>query len=457
MAATQGGRPSLWRNGDFVRLWMGQTVSRMGSEVSLVAIPFTAVVVLGVNAFQAGLLGTFEFLPFLLIGLPAGAVVDRMRRRRILIAADVGRTLALGSIPVAAALGHLTLAQLYVAAMLSGVLTVFFDVAYQSYLPALVEGDELVDGNAKLELSSSAALLSGPSIGGALVSILGAPKAIAADAASYVWSVVFLVLIRRREPPPERGRAPGEDRTPLRTEIAEGLRYVLGHRLLRPIAMCTGTWNLFGHMSVAVYVLFAVHDLGLGAAAVGVIFSVSAVGTLVGAALCSRITDRLGVGRATLVAVMTSPSAFLIPLATSATAYPLLIGAGVIGTFSGTVYNVNQVSLRQGITPRRLLGRLNATMRFVVWGTIPIGSLIGGILGTVIGLRATMAVSAAGCSLAVLWVLFSPVPAVRRIEDELHPERRRELEAEARGGSTLGAGVPETPAGLAEEAVLPHA
>ena len=448
---------SLWRNQDFLRLWVGQTVSRVGSEVSLVAIPFTAVVVLGVDAFQAGLLGTMEFLPFLLVGLPAGAVVDRMRRRRILIAADAGRALALGSVPLAAMTGHLSLLQLYAVALIAGVLTVFFDVAYQSYLPSLVEAGALVDGNSKLELSNSAAALSGPSIGGALVTLLGAPRAIAADAASYVWSVAFLLLIRRREPEVARSTVPRDQRTALRTEIAEGLRYVLGHRLLRPIAFCTGSWNLFGHIGFPVFVLFAVRDLGLGAGAVGVIFSVGAVGNLLGAAVCSRITGRIGIGRAVLYSQALTPSAFLIPLAVHDTAIPLLIAAGVLSTFSGTIYNINQVSLRQGITPRRLMGRLNATMRFIVWGTIPIGSLIGGILGTVIGLRATLVVSAAGQSLVFLWILLSPVPRVQRIEDHLHPERVAELAAQARGAGTVDGGVPALPAGLGEEAALPSA
>jgi MFS family permease len=446
---------SLWRNRDFTRLWIGQTVSEVGSQVSLIAIPFTAVVVLGVSPFQAGLLGTFQFLPFLLVGLPAGAIVDRMRRRAVLITADAGRTLVLGSIPVAASLGHLTLAHLYAAALVSGVLTVFFDVAYQSYLPALVGPSELVDGNGKLELSSSAAMLSGPSLGGALVSLIGAPKAIAADAASYVWSVAFLLLIRRREAPVEQARVPGEDAPSMRSQIAEGLRYVVGHPLLRPIACCTSTWNLFGNMAFAIFVLFAVRDLGMSATTVGIVLSVGALGNLLGAAVVSRVTRRIGVGRTTLVGIFMSPTAFLMPLATSSTAVPLLVASGVAGSFGGVLYNVSQVSLRQGITPTRLLGRLNASMRFIVWGTIPIGSFLGGVLGGTLGLRPTLVIAAVGETLSGGWVLFSPVPRVRRIEDELHPERRAELAAQLQG-DTLDGGIAETPLGLAEEATLPR-
>jgi MFS family permease len=448
------GKPSLWRNQDFRRLWIGQTVSQVGSQVSLVAVPFTAVVVLGVSPFQAGLLGMFEFLPFLLVGLPAGAIVDRLPHRAVLIVSDIGRTLVMGSIPVAAVLGDLTLVQLYIAAFISGVLTVFFDVAYQSYLPALVEPSELVDGNGKLELSRSAATLSGPSLGGALASLIGAPKAIAVDAASYVWSVVFLLRIRRRDVVEKAILAPGEDKASMRSQIGEGLRYVVTHRLLRPIACCTATWNLFGNMTMAIYVLFAVRELGMSATTIGVVLSVGALGNLAGAAVVSRLTQRIGVGKLIVAGVLVSPIAFLVPFATSATAIPFLIAAGVVESFGGVIYNVGQVSLRQGITPSRLLGRLNASMRFIVWGTIPIGSFLGGVLGGTIGLRPTLVVGAMGTTLSAGWVLFSPVPAVQRIEDELHPERRRELES-AFAGDTLDGGVAVTPLGAAEEMTLP--
>ena len=424
----------------------------MGFQVGLVAIPFTAVVVLGVSPFQAGLLGTFEFLPFLLVGLPAGAIVDRVRRRPILIAADIGRTLSLGSIPVVAALGHLTLVQLYAVSLVTGVLTVFFDVAYQSYLPALVEPSQLVDGNGKLELSQSAAMLSGPSLGGALTSVMGAPRAIALTAGGYVWSVIFLLLIRRREPAVQVAEVPGEDPPTIRSQIAEGLRYVVRHPLLRPIACCTSTWNLFGNMAFAIYVLFAVRELGMSATTVGIVLSVGAVGNLIGAAIVSRVTERVGVGRTTVLGLLLSPASVLVPLATHATAVPLLIIAGIGGSLGGVLYNVSQVSLRQGITPTRLLGRLNASMRFIVWGTIPVGSFLGGLAAGTLGLRTTLVIASIGETLAGAWVLFSPVPSVRRIEDALHPERRAEL---ARlQGDTLYGGIAATPLGAYEEAQL---
>src|ERR671935_1242601 len=192
-------RGGLWRHADFLKLWSAQTVSQFGTTVSQVALPLVAVLVLDASAFQVAALGTVEFLPFLLFTLPAGVWVDRLPRRPILVVADLGRACALGSIPLAAAIGHLTLTQLYVAGFVTGTLTVFFDVSYQSYLPSLVERPELVEGNAKLEVSRSAAQIGGPGIGGLLVRAFTAPYAVLADAVSYLGSALFIFAIRRGE------------------------------------------------------------------------------------------------------------------------------------------------------------------------------------------------------------------------------------------------------------------
>src|SRR5213593_4695457 len=249
---------SLWRHPDFMKLWTGETISQLGTQVTLLALPLTAVVILKANAFQVGLLSTLEFLPFILVGLPAGVWVDRLRRRRILIAGDLGRAITLGSIPIAYELHHLTIWQLYAVAFLTGVLTVFFDVSYQAYLPSLVERDQLVDGNAKLEISRSGAQLAGPGLGGLLVQALRAPVAILVDALSYLWSAMWVFLIRKKEPAIER---PPEGHRPMREDIKEGLRYVWRHPLLRPIAFCTGSSNLFSSIYLAILVLFAVRAL----------------------------------------------------------------------------------------------------------------------------------------------------------------------------------------------------
>jgi MFS family permease len=402
----------LWRHADFLKLWAGQTVSVFGDQVGLLALPFLAVLTLQANAAQMGILGAAERAPFLLVGLLAGVWVDRLRRRPILIAADAGRALLFGSIPLAALLGWLTMPYLYLVAFLVGVLTVFFDVAYQSYLPVLVSREQLVEGNSKLEISNSVSMIAGPGLAGALVQLITAPLAILVDAVSFVVSVASLSLIRAPEPAP----AARAERGSIRGEIGEGLQVVLGNRLLRAIAGCTGTSNLFGNVTFAVYVLYATRELGLSPAAIGLIFAALGPGSLLGALLAGGLARRFGLG-ATIVGSIAFGGAMglLVPLTgwLPRLAAPLLVVAWFCWGFAGPVYNINQVSLRQAITPDRLLGRMNATMRFLVWGTMPIGALLGGFLGVTIGLRPTLVVGAVGSLLAFLWVFFSPVRALR--------------------------------------------
>jgi MFS family permease len=406
---------SLWRHPDFLRLWAGQTVSQVGSQISFIAIPLTAVTVLGAGPFQTGLLGTLEFLPFLLFGLPAGVWVDRLPHRPVLIVADVGRMLALASVPAAWALGVLHLPQLYATGFVVGVLTVFFDVAYLSYLPALVEREQLVEGNSKLILTQSTTEVAGPGIGGLLVSLASAPYAVAADAASYAVSVVSLLLIRRSEPP----RQP-RVRTGLRVELLEGLRFVLGHRLLRSIAACTGLHNLFSNVGMAVLFVYAVRDLGLDAGRIGLWFSLGSLGGPLGALLVARLERRLGTGRTIVASAWIGlPSWLLLVLAPRSFPMPFLIASGVVGSLAGVAYNITQVSLRQAITPRHLLGRMNATTRFLIWGTIPLGAFAGGVMGSLIGLRTTLLAAAAGQLLAALPVTLSGVRRLRRVEDAM--------------------------------------
>jgi MFS family permease len=406
---------NLRSHGDFLRLWAGQTVSELGSQVSVVAIPLTAVTVLGGGPFETGLLDALQYLPFLLLGLPAGVWVDRWTRRPVLVAADAGRALALASVPLTWALGRLCMAQLYAVGVAVGVLTVLFDVAYLAYLPALVGRHQLVAGNSRLALTRSSVEVAGPGLGGLLVNLVTAPSAVGADAASYLVSVASLLLIRRREVPP--ARAPGRS---LRGELVEGLRHVLGHPLLRAIAACTALWNLFEHMGMAVLFVYAIRDLGLGPGSIGLWFSLGSLGGPLGAAVAGRLEGRLGTG-ATIAAAawVGAPSWLLLLLAPRGHALPLLVASGVIGSAGGVAYNVTQLSLRQAVTPPRLQGRMNATMRFLVWGTIPAGALAGGVTGTLIGLRATLCVAAGGMVLAALPVSLSGVRALRRIEDAL--------------------------------------
>ena len=405
---------TLRRNRDFMRLWSAQTISQLGTQVTLLALPLTAVLALKATAFQVGLLGTFEFLPFILVGLPAGVWVDRMRRKPILVIGDVGRAVALGSIPVAHWLDVLSMPQLYVVALTTGVFTVFFDVAYQSYLPALVERDEIVEGNAKLEATRSAAQLAGPGLAGLLIGAVQAPVAILADAASFLLSGGLVARIGKPESPPPKP----EHRPRMRSEIAVGLRYVLTHPLLRWIAMCTGLSNLFFTMITALLVLYAVRELGMTPGEIGLVFTLGNAGVLVGALIAGRIARRFGIGHAIAgSAVLFATSPLLIPLAPRSAPIPLLVTAELIFGFTGVVYNINQVSLRQAITPLDMQGRMNATMRFLVWGTMPVGSFVAGVLGNAIGLHETLWIAAIGSCTSFLPVMVRQVRTLERIPD----------------------------------------
>ncbi len=434
-------RRSLWRHPDFLKLWTAETVSQVGTQVTQLALPLVAIVVLVATPFEVALLGTLAFLPFILLGLPAGVWVDRLRRRPILIVGDLGRAILLASIPVAFVAGVLTIWQLYLVAFLVGSLTVFFDVAYQSYLPSLVDREDLVDGNAKLEISRSAAALVGPSLGGILVEWLTASVAILVDAVSYLGSALFIFFIRKHEPEPVHPDvAAGGERPSMRRDIAQGLRYVGGQRQLRLIASSTGISNFFNQFVYALLLVYAVRDLGMSAGVIGIVFAIGNLGWLTAAVTATRIQKRIGLGPAIVLGGATSSlSVLFVAVATPETAAPLLVASGLVGGFGNVVYNVNQVSFRQAITPERMQGRMNATMRFIVWGTIPIGSIIAGGLGTVIGILPTIWIGVIGGAFAMIPLLLAPVRGLRELPAS--PEAWAEAEA-ARLAGGIGPIVP---------------
>ena len=395
----------LWHHRDFRRLWIGETVSQFGSAISTLALPLVAILVLHASTFQVGLLTTLEAIAFLLIGLPAGAWIDRMRYRWVLITNDLIRLVALGSIPLGQALGVLTIGQMYVVALVVSVCTVFFDVAYQSYLPELVERDTLVEGNAKLQASESVAQVAAPAIGGLLIQVLTAPFAVLVDAASFVWSASWVMAIQARVPKPARR----PDRH-LGREINEGLRFVLGDRMLRAIAMCTGSSNLFGAMSGAVVYVLLARTLHLSPGIIGLLTSTAAFGGLLGSLLASRVAARFGQGPTIwIAAAVFGPTGFAAPFLHRNWTLAVYALLEVVMWASSVVYNIAQVSFRQGLCPPELLGRMNATMRFLVWGTMPLGAFIGAVLGSSIGIRPTLLVVAVGSCFCFLPVLFSPL------------------------------------------------
>jgi MFS family permease len=405
--------PGLWRHRDFLLLWSGQSVSELGSAVTLLAVPLVAVVVLHASTFGVGLLSAAETAPFLIIALPAGLVVDRLAKRRLMLGCDLARMVAIGSVPVAAALGVLTLGQLYVVALLAGILTVLFDVAYQSYLPALIRAGQLADGNGKLAVTQSIAQVAGPSAGGGLFGLLRA-GALTADAASFAVSAASLLLIRT--PEPAAAAVTGAARPRLRTEIFAGLSFVLRHPVLRKICACTATANLFSNITFALMIIFLVRVLHVPPGYTGLLIAAGGVGGVLAGVVSGWLARWIGSARIIWVSLLGfgAPS-LLLPLAEPGRRLAFLAVGLAAFSFAAVLYNIAQVSFRQAICPPGLLGRMNAAVRWIVWGTLPLGGLAGGALGTLIGVRPTMWIGMTGSWAAGLWVLFSPLRGMRDV------------------------------------------
>ncbi|MGH6875894.1 MAG: MFS transporter [Rhizomicrobium sp.] len=406
---------SLWKHTDFLKLWSAQTVSAFGDQFTALALPLIAVILLKATAIQMGILTAVERAPFLLLSLFAGVWVDRLPRRPILMISDLGRAMILFSIPLAA-FGHwLSMPQLYLVALLVGVLGVFFDISYQAILPAIVHRKQLVEGNGKLEATRSMARLAGPGLAGAAIQYVSAPAAIVVDAFSFLISGGVIGTMTERE---HHRNQPSK--SPMLAEIRDGLSVVFGNRLLRSLVGCTATANLFSSALFALYILFATRVLALSPAKIGLIFSLGSVSGLLGALGARRLATRFGLGRVIVAAILISGFGMIpVALATPHLALPLLVLASLLSSFGIPVYNINQISLRQAIVPNHLQGRMNATMRFISWGVMPLGSLASGALGGALGLRAGIAIAVAGGSFAFMWVLLSPVRHLRTIPEQV--------------------------------------
>lgn len=409
-------RGVLWRDGDFLRLWSAQTISQFGSQVSGLALPFVAIFTLKATAFEIAALSAVEFAPFVLLTLPAGVWVDRMRRRPLMIAADWGRAVALASIPVAYAFGALTLAHLYVAGFVVGCFTVFFDIAYQSFLPSLVSRDHLSEGNTKLETSRAAAQVSGPGLAGLLVSAVTAPYAVAVDAVSFAGSAVLASAIRKTE----ATATADTERRRMRTEIMEGLRYTLRHPLLRPLILQIGMQNFFINMVAALLVVYSVRVLDLSAPLIGLVFSLGNIGLLLGAPIAGRLARGFGIGP-TLVggAFVTGCSYLFVAAAPRSFPIPFLATAQFLWSAGAILYFVNGISLIQAMTPDRLLGRVNASRRFAVWGVIPFGQLLGGLIATRAGVHTAVWLGAIGGAASIAPLLLSPMRRIQTPDDAI--------------------------------------
>ncbi|MFB9606731.1 MFS transporter [Streptomyces roseofulvus] len=393
---------------DFRRLWIGDTVSQAGAAVTVLALPLVAIGPLGASPFEAGLLVMCEYLGFLLLGLPAGAWVDRMRGRRVMIAGDLGRAALLATLPAAAWLDVLTLPQLYAVGFGLSVLTAFFDIAYQSQLPRLVDADRVVAANVALESSRTVTAAAGPGVGGALIAAVTAPVALVVDAASFLASAVALSRIRRPDPKPER--VPGAR---LRDEIAEGLRFVFRDRLLRALTLTAAISNLCGTIGASMLLVLLAGELGMSPFLCGLVFTAEALGGLLGSLLTTRAVARLGETRAMCASVVVSGALWLaaLPFFHADWRYALACVLQGLGWTAFMTFKIASVALRQRVTPAPLLGRVTATVRFVVWGAMPLGALAGGLLGEYAGVRTALWTGGAGELLAVVPLL---LVAVRR-------------------------------------------
>ncbi len=415
LEAPHAPKGSLWRDRNFLTMWSGQALSQFGIQVTELALPVLAVLILNATEWQIGVLGAAQVAAFLIVGLPAGAWIDRMRKRRVMIWADAVRAAALAALPVLALFGHLQMWHMYVVALIIGVATVFFDVSNQSFIPSLVRTDQIGEANGKLSATEQLSGLAGPAFGGWIVSVLTAPAAIFVTVGTYVGSFIALLFTHDHEK-----LRPKEEHGPLLREIGEGLRWVFGNPLLRRIVGTTGVANFFGHISTTLLPIFVLRELGLTPAMFGIVFSLSAVGGLLGAVATPRIVARIGEARAIPISAIGFcivpfflPAISLVP----ALAFPFLVVQAFLMSFTVLLYNITQVTFRQRITPPRLLGRMNASVRFVVWGVMPISALLAGALGTWIGVVPTLWFAAIGQLMACLFVVTGPFWSMRELPD----------------------------------------
>jgi len=418
-------KTTLWQDREFLKLWAGQAVSELGSTITREAMLLLALLVLGATPLEMGVLSALGGLPVLVFGVAAGVWVDRLRRRPLMIATDLSRAVLLALIPLAAFLGVLRIEMLYGIVVLTGLLGIFFSTAYRAYLPGLVERAHLVEGNSKLAMSESAAEIGGSGLAGVLVQVIGAPFAILLDALTFLVSAGSLAFIRRPEPPP----AQVAETASFGREALEGLRATATQPILRTLAVAAAIQSFLGNIFAPLYSLYAIRELGLGPAAVGLTIALGGVSSLTGALLAERILRRFGLGR-TLIATMglSSLTALLIPLAAFFSPHAasgaffsvglLFLGtAQLLGDALDTVYAIHTISLRQAITPDRLLGRVNASLELVQEGIAPLGALTGGILGGVLGVQAALFIASLAGILSALWIAASPIRVLRKMPE----------------------------------------
>ncbi len=402
---------NLWHHNDFVKFWVGDTVTQFTGQVTTLVLPTIAILTLDASSFQLGILNALGFIAFPTLGLFAGVLLDRMRRKPVMILMNVVRLVTLASVPVVFFLGELTLYQLYAVAFVLGTCMLFFDVGYQSYLPSLVEKEDVVEGNQKLQASASAAQVFGPSVASALMGLVGAALSAVADVIGFFVSAIALTFIRKPELSPKRH--PIEKQSHFFTEMKEGIKVVTCNKLLWTQAGCTAMTNLGTNIFGVAVLLYAYRVLGISESIIGIAFSIGAVGFVLGVLVSGRVSRKLGFGRAIALACVANFGLLIALLAGFGYAVVLIGLAYFVSEVGLPIYNINMVSLRQVITPNRLQGRMNATMRTIVWGTIPLGSFLGGVFSAVFGLVPTLLIGAVVAGCAVLWVILGPIARLR--------------------------------------------
>jgi MFS family permease len=406
----------LLRGADFRNLWLGQTVSLFGDQVTLIALPLAAVLVLDASAAEMGYLTAAALMPHLLFSLPAGAWLERVARRRwLMIGADLARALLLVSVPVAYAVDSLTFAQLYAVAFLTGSLAVVFDIAYMTLYVAVTRREDYVAANSLLNGSRAFSYVAGPSVGGVLVQFLSAPAALLADGVSFFASALFLTRIRAEEPPLEPATGG------MWAQVKEGMGFILGHDILRPTLVSVATLNFFNFVFFALFILYATRELGVRAGTLGIVLGAGAVGGLVGAVVAGRIGRRMGLGPAFVLGMVLFPAPLLlVPFAGGPRVLVLgmLFTAEFLSGLGVMILDINSGAIMTALTPHRLRSRATGAFRFVNYGVRPLGALAGGALGTAVGLRPTLFFAAVAGLGGVLWLLPSPVPRLLELPEE---------------------------------------
>lgn len=406
---------SLFKNKDYMRLWMGQTVSSFGSQFTLIALPLLATVTLEATSAQMGLLTSLGFLPFLLFSLFAGVWIDRIKRRPILITANLANALCLISIPILYYMDILNLTALFVVQFLVGTGTVFTSITSGSYMPTLIKKEQLIDGNSRFQLSNSIARITGSSLGGGLVYLLSAPFVILLDAFTYILSAFFLITIKSKEEIREYKK---EDRN-LLLEIKEGIEVVFKSKVIRTILFSSTFYNFFYSMFLPLFIIFVSRDLELSSTIIGVIFGMGGVGALIGSSLAKTLGKKLGIGP--LLSNANSLTGFSIILMVASTMFDgmimilLILFSQTILSACATIYSINAVSLRTAITPNHLLGRTNASLQTISFGILAIGPLIGGGIAEIIGSDFMMMICGVGIALSTLFIHFSPVRSIKEL------------------------------------------